>query len=154
AYLSPADVGRDGYRQASSGGHLRLDARHGRGCPAQAGRRQENGPDQVGAFARQGGHGEERGAAEDRGRSADLRGPRRRPVADVRARAQSSVGAAVHAAMSELPRSGSPSPAARIGIGGPVGSGKTALLERLIPALGARGVNLAVITNDLVTAED
>jgi len=44
--------------------------------------------------------------------------------------------------------------AARIGIGGPVGSGKTALIERLIPVLAARGVDLAVITNDLVTAED
>jgi urease accessory protein len=44
--------------------------------------------------------------------------------------------------------------AARIGIGGPVGSGKTALLERLIPHLQARGVDLAVITNDLVTQED
>ncbi len=45
-------------------------------------------------------------------------------------------------------------PAARVGIGGPVGSGKTALVERLIPALTARGVDLAVITNDLVTKED
>jgi urease accessory protein len=45
-------------------------------------------------------------------------------------------------------------PAARVGVGGPVGSGKTALVERLIPALIARGVDLAVITNDLVTAED
>ncbi len=44
--------------------------------------------------------------------------------------------------------------AARVGIGGPVGSGKTALVERLIPALMQRGVDLAVITNDLVTAED
>jgi urease accessory protein len=44
--------------------------------------------------------------------------------------------------------------AARVGIGGPVGSGKTALVERLIPALQARGVDLAVVTNDLVTAED
>jgi urease accessory protein len=44
--------------------------------------------------------------------------------------------------------------AARVGIGGPVGSGKTALVERLIAALRARGVDLAVITNDLVTAED
>ncbi|MEE7446375.1 urease accessory protein UreG [Methylobacterium radiotolerans] len=44
--------------------------------------------------------------------------------------------------------------AARIGIGGPVGSGKTALIERLIPVLQARGVDLAVITNDLVTKED
>jgi urease accessory protein len=44
--------------------------------------------------------------------------------------------------------------AARVGVGGPVGSGKTALVERLITALGRRGVDLAVITNDLVTAED
>lgn len=44
--------------------------------------------------------------------------------------------------------------AARIGIGGPVGSGKTALIERLIPVLSGRGVNLAVVTNDLVTHED
>lgn len=44
--------------------------------------------------------------------------------------------------------------AARIGIGGPVGSGKTALIERLIPRLQARGVDLAIITNDLVTRED
>lgn len=42
----------------------------------------------------------------------------------------------------------------RIGIGGPVGSGKTALIESLIPRLGARGYELAVITNDLVTQED
>jgi urease accessory protein len=44
--------------------------------------------------------------------------------------------------------------AARIGIGGPVGSGKTALIEGLIPILTARGVDLAVVTNDLVTKED
>ena len=43
---------------------------------------------------------------------------------------------------------------ARVGIGGPVGSGKTALVERLIPAFIARGTELAVITNDLVTQED
>ena len=51
-----------------------------------------------------------------------------------------------------------PSPArasaARIGIGGPVGSGKTALIERLIPVLAGRGVDLAIVTNDLVTKED
>jgi urease accessory protein len=44
--------------------------------------------------------------------------------------------------------------AARVGIGGPVGSGKTALLEQLIPRFTARGTDLAVITNDLVTKED
>ena len=44
--------------------------------------------------------------------------------------------------------------AARVGIGGPVGSGKTALIEALIPRLLARDVDLAVVTNDLVTDED
>jgi len=44
--------------------------------------------------------------------------------------------------------------AARVGIGGPVGAGKTALLERLIACFSARGVSLSVITNDLVTKED
>ncbi|QEN84993.1 urease accessory protein UreG [Labrys sp. KNU-23] len=44
--------------------------------------------------------------------------------------------------------------AARVGIGGPVGSGKTALLERLVPTLLRRGLEVAVITNDLVTQED
>lgn len=44
--------------------------------------------------------------------------------------------------------------AARVGIGGPVGSGKTALIERLIPALAERGIEVAVVTNDLVTKED
>ncbi len=47
-----------------------------------------------------------------------------------------------------------PIAAARVGIGGPVGSGKTAMVERLIPALLNRGIDIAVITNDLVTAED
>jgi urease accessory protein len=42
----------------------------------------------------------------------------------------------------------------RIGIGGPVGSGKTRLIERLLPALHARRLRVAVITNDLVTTED
>lgn len=58
--------------------------------------------------------------------------------------------------MSRLALTGTDAPmtAARVGIGGPVGSGKTALVERLIPALQARGIDIAVITNDLVTAED
>ena len=43
---------------------------------------------------------------------------------------------------------------ARVGIGGPVGSGKTALLEQMIPRFQSRGVELAVVTNDLVTRED
>jgi len=44
--------------------------------------------------------------------------------------------------------------AARVGIGGPVGSGKTRLVEQLIPRFIRRGTNLAVITNDLATKED
>ena len=44
--------------------------------------------------------------------------------------------------------------AARVGIGGPVGSGKTALVEALLPRLAALGVSVAVIANDLVTRED
>ncbi|SFI40931.1 urease accessory protein [Amycolatopsis regifaucium] len=41
----------------------------------------------------------------------------------------------------------------RIGIGGPVGSGKTALTAALCRALGDE-VNLAVVTNDIYTTED
>ena len=46
------------------------------------------------------------------------------------------------------------SAAARVGIGGPVGSGKTALIEALIPELQRRAIDFAVVTNDLVTKED
>lgn len=42
----------------------------------------------------------------------------------------------------------------RVGVGGPVGSGKTRLIERLLPLLHDDGVKVAVITNDLVTRED
>jgi urease accessory protein len=42
----------------------------------------------------------------------------------------------------------------RIGIGGPVGSGKTALVERLVPLLMAAGRSVLVVTNDIVTRED
>ncbi|MGX2014999.1 GTP-binding protein, partial [Enterobacter asburiae] len=38
----------------------------------------------------------------------------------------------------------------RLGFGGPVGSGKTRLVERLLPLFAARGISVAVITNDLV----
>lgn len=44
--------------------------------------------------------------------------------------------------------------AARVGIGGPVGSGKTALIEAILPLLAEAGIDTAVITNDLVTDED
>jgi urease accessory protein len=41
----------------------------------------------------------------------------------------------------------------RIGVGGPVGSGKTALLEALCKAM-RDSYNLAVVTNDIYTQED
>ncbi|MHB1652624.1 MAG: urease accessory protein UreG [Desulfitobacteriaceae bacterium] len=41
----------------------------------------------------------------------------------------------------------------RIGIGGPVGSGKTALIERLTRSL-YKDYSLAVVTNDIYTKED
>ena len=44
--------------------------------------------------------------------------------------------------------------AVRVGIGGPVSSGKTQLVERLLPLLEAAGLRAAVITNDLITLED
>jgi urease accessory protein len=43
---------------------------------------------------------------------------------------------------------------ARIGIGGPVGSGKTALIEALVPRLIAAGHSPLVVTNDIFTQED
>lgn len=42
----------------------------------------------------------------------------------------------------------------RVGIGGPVGSGKTALIEALVPILIERGHRPSVITNDIYTQED
>ena len=43
---------------------------------------------------------------------------------------------------------------ARIGIGGPVGSGKTALIEALVPMLISGGHRPVVVTNDIFTEED
>ena len=42
----------------------------------------------------------------------------------------------------------------RIGIGGPVGSGKTALIEAITPEFIKRGTSVLIITNDVVTTED
>lgn len=47
----------------------------------------------------------------------------------------------------------SPNGPLRIGIGGPVGAGKTTLTAELCKALGAR-LSMAVITNDIYTQED
>jgi urease accessory protein len=41
-----------------------------------------------------------------------------------------------------------------VGVGGPVGSGKTALIERVVPLLVARGRSVVVVTNDILTRED
>jgi urease accessory protein len=41
-----------------------------------------------------------------------------------------------------------------VGIGGPVGSGKTTLVETLVPRLLAIGRSVVVVTNDIVTRED
>jgi urease accessory protein len=43
---------------------------------------------------------------------------------------------------------------ARVGIGGPVGSGKTALIEALVPRLLEIGHHPLVVTNDIFTRED
>ena len=42
----------------------------------------------------------------------------------------------------------------RIGVGGPVGSGKTAIVEAITPPLLELGVKVLIITNDVVTTED
>lgn len=42
----------------------------------------------------------------------------------------------------------------RIGIGGPVGSGKSMLIERLVPILAAKGYSVSIISNDVISKED
>ena len=42
----------------------------------------------------------------------------------------------------------------RIGIGGPVGSGKTMLIEQIVPILKDRGYDVGIISNDVVSKED
>lgn len=42
----------------------------------------------------------------------------------------------------------------RIGVGGPVGSRKTAIVEAITPKLIGLGVRILIITNDVVTTED
>lgn len=42
----------------------------------------------------------------------------------------------------------------RIGVGGPVGSGKTAIIEAITPKLLDLGARILIITNDVVTTED
>ncbi|MDW0149274.1 MAG: urease accessory protein UreG [Nitrososphaeraceae archaeon] len=42
----------------------------------------------------------------------------------------------------------------RVGIGGPVGSGKTMLIEQFVPLLSQIGYRSAIISNDVVSKED
>src|SRR5919112_263430 len=42
----------------------------------------------------------------------------------------------------------------RVGIGVPVGSGKTMLIEQIVPILSSRGYRVGIISNDVVSRED
>ena len=42
----------------------------------------------------------------------------------------------------------------RVGIGGPVGSGKTMLIEQIVPVLSAKKYKAGIISNDVVSKED
>jgi urease accessory protein len=42
----------------------------------------------------------------------------------------------------------------RVGIGGPVGSGKTMLIEQIVPILSAKGYKAGIISNDVISKED
>ena len=42
----------------------------------------------------------------------------------------------------------------RVGVGGPVGTGKTALMDALCRSFVASGYDVAAITNDIYTKED
>jgi urease accessory protein len=44
--------------------------------------------------------------------------------------------------------------ATRLGIGGPVGSGKTMLIEQMVPRLAEKGYRVAIISNDVISKED
>jgi len=41
----------------------------------------------------------------------------------------------------------------RLGIGGPVGSGKTMLIEKIVPILASKGYKVGIISNDVVSRE-
>ena len=42
----------------------------------------------------------------------------------------------------------------RVGIGGPVGSGKSMLIERIVPVLAKKGYSVSIISNDVISKED
>ena len=42
----------------------------------------------------------------------------------------------------------------RLGIGGPVGSGKSMLIEKVVPVLASKGYSISIISNDVISKED
>ena len=42
----------------------------------------------------------------------------------------------------------------RVGIGGPVGSGKSMMIERVVPVLARDGYRVGIISNDVISKED
>lgn len=42
----------------------------------------------------------------------------------------------------------------RVGVGGPVGSGKTMLIEQVVPLLSSKGYKVGIVSNDVVSRED
>ena len=42
----------------------------------------------------------------------------------------------------------------RVGVGGPVGSGKTMLIEQVVPLLSIKGYKVGIVSNDVVSKED
>jgi len=42
----------------------------------------------------------------------------------------------------------------RVGIGGPVGSGKSMLIERVVPVLARKNYRVCIISNDVISKED
>ena len=42
----------------------------------------------------------------------------------------------------------------RVGIGGPVGSGKSMLIERVVPILAKKNYRVCIISNDVISKED
>jgi urease accessory protein len=63
------------------------------------------------------------------------------------------LGLATHDKLHDIPGRGKKLPPLRVGVGGPVGSGKTTLVEMLCKAMRDRW-DLVVVTNDIYTKED
>ena len=100
---------------------------------------------------RKGGHDPQLRDAQNRSGSGNLRSSRRRRAAHLRAGQRSAAGAALFSFL--IMSHNHNDRAFRIGVAGPVGSGKTALVHVLSQSLWP-AVNLAVVTNDIYTRED